>query len=329
MSFHFIKCALVLLIGLMTVSEGCSKSPSTSLIPTDTSANHQPALSGRLIFHRYTCYACNDSKLYLFNFNSGVFTTLGANWPITNAMNAHFSPNGKKIVFMGFQSNSTNWDLFLWEIGSTSAPLNLTAANGVARDEDPKFSADGTRIVFKQNGVMKEMDTTGTITRIFTVPQSEASMPFYILNDQYLLYAGAESVGTTTDLFQFSISSKSVTALSSQPGLEEYYPIARDDSSFLFTRWVSNTNRNDQVYLGFYDGRNPKSLPFNETDQNFSDAYPVGGRYVIISSTRPGGMGAYDLYLADIITGAKWSLTKYHPNINAGANELGASYSAK
>lgn len=318
----------VLMLFLCSIG-ACSCSKHTVSLPVfaDTARNDQPALTGRLIFHAYTCYDCNDSKLYRYDFASGKLQLLNANWNISNAMNAHFSPDGNSIVFMGKPAGTDNWDVYLWHPASSIQPTDLTLAAGNARDEDPKFSGDGNRIIFKRNGLLKEMDTLGNITRSFTVPQAEASMPYYAKGNSVLLYSGSESTGNTADIYQLNLADGTAQPLSSIAGLEEYYPVAMDDTSFLFTRWVSSGNRNDQVYRGFFNGHATVSLAFNEPGENYSDAFPVNDRYVILSSTRPGGKGGYDLYLADINTGNRWSLSRYNAGINSSANELGACYS--
>ena len=43
-------------------------------------------------------------------------------------MNAHFSPDGRYLTFMGRQNGA--WHVFAWAIGGTQAPSNLTAAIG-------------------------------------------------------------------------------------------------------------------------------------------------------------------------------------------------------
>ena len=93
----------VLIIFLFTVISfaSCSKNTAAvTTIPYDTTTN-QPVLMGRLIFHSYSCYSCNDSKLYLYNFAGKKLTLISSNWSVINAMNAHFSTDGNRIVFMG------------------------------------------------------------------------------------------------------------------------------------------------------------------------------------------------------------------------------------
>ncbi len=308
---------------------GCNKADSAQSnlgVSKDSVAKKPPALRGRLVFHSYSCYGCKDSKLYLFDFTSGALTQLNAGWAIDNCMNAHFSPDGKKIVFMGEPAGTANWDVFIWEPGSTSQPADLTAALGSSRDEDPKFAHSGNRIVFKRNGHLSEMDLTGTITRDITTGTGEQSMPYYSYNDSLVLYA--EGSGAASDIYMVNADGANTRAVEALPGVQEYYPIANDSLSFYYTAWSSAANLNDQLYRGYYDTREaPAYLPFNDLSANYSDPYPCGTGYVFLSSTRSGSRGGYDLYIADINTGDIWSLSSYNAGINSVNDELGSCYS--
>lgn len=317
--------ASVLLCFILFSCSGSSQNNDLPDFPDDINTP-QPVISGKMVYHNYSCYNCNDSVLFLYDFKTNERTVLSQNWPIINPMNAHFSPDGKKIVFMGISQINNSWDLYIFTLGTNSQPINLTL-NSSGRDEDPKFSFDGTKIIFKQNGVLKEMDTSGNITQTYNVPNSEASMPYYTADGKSIVYAGNESNNNTLNIYLYSIANNTTSALSTIEKLEEYYPIVIDNDTFLFTRWEGLNNKNDQVYLGYFNNTTPKSLPFNEPDANFSDAYPVNSHTVIISSTKIGGIGQYDLYLADMVTGKKWSLNLYNPYINSNNNELGACYS--
>lgn len=304
----------------------CAKNEKTvTPVPpavTDT-GELKPALTGRLVYHRYSCYGCNDSKIYLYDFSTNVNEIVSNGWNIDNPMNAHFSPDGTKITFMGLQSGTANWDIFLWTIGSATQPVNLTAILGNSRDEDPKFSNAGNRIVFKHNGHISEMDLSGNIVRNITSVTGEQSMPYYSYNDSLILYA--EGGGAASDIFATNgVSSYRIAGLAS---VQEYYPVAKDSASFFYSRWNSAANQNDQLYLGFYNtALATRRLPFNTADANYSDACPCGTKYVFLSSTKSDSKGGYDLYIANIITGKIWPLSLYNAGINSVNEELGASY---
>ena len=311
---------------ILVVTFSCSDSSSSqnNPIPEIPAVDNtpQPVLSGKMVYHSYSCYNCNDSKIFLYNFSTKERTVLSQNWTIINPMNAHFSPDGTKIVFMGISQTNNSWDIFIYTLGTNVQPTNLTQ-NSLGRDEDPKFSFDGTKIIYKSNGILKEMNTSGTVLKTFTIPNSEASMPFYTTDGNSVVFSGNESNKTTADIIKYNILDGTTQPLAIMINVNEYYPIVIDANTFLFTRSTTS----DQVYLGYFNGTTAAKLPFNESDSDFSDAYPVNNRTLLLSSTRKGGRGEYDLFLADMITGKKWSLNFYNPYINTSNNELGGCYS--
>jgi Tol biopolymer transport system component len=297
-----------------------------------------PSLAGKLVFHVYSDYSAWDGKLFLLDFAARSLTEISANWNINHTLNAHFSPDGAKMVFMGDEAGGAqDWDIFIWDVGSTEAPTNLTKPND-RREEDPKFSPDGTKIAFKERRWdftlndfaydIKTMNLDGTagapVTHNEGVTNPEDSMPFYSQNGQNVIYA--RGVNENSDIYIVDVHGANNQPLENVSGVQEYYPVARDDSTFLYTRWDTATNRNDQIYLGYFDGTPAVALSFNDVAANDSDPYPAGDQYVFLSSTRAGGQGNYDLYLADINSGAIWSLSEINPNLNSSLHELGASY---
>lgn len=316
--------AALLLTGLTAMS--CSKATkanSGDQQPADTLQN-KPALSGRLVYHSYSCYECGDSKIMLYDFATNTHTVLSTQWNINNPMNAHFSPDGKKIVFMGVDPETGQWDIFIWKTGDAAQPVNLTKALTKSRNEDPKFSADGSSVIFKSKGKLTRMDTLGNITAQYTVTQKEASMPYFADHDQYILYAA--ETDDISSIYSYNIADKNVKTVFAAPGIYAYYPIAINDNSFIFTRWYSSSNHHDQLYMGYLDARASVALPFNEPSGDYSDAYPVDSKYILLSSTRSGTRGGYDMYIADIHTGAIWSMGMYNAAVNTKNNELGACY---
>lgn len=325
-----LSCSIVCIL----LSCACSKNDKATaennntppVTHTDTAvpAAARPTLSGKLVYHSYDCYGCAGTKMYLYNFSTNQLTWLNQNWNIDYAMNAHFNPDASKIVFMGQPAGSGDWDIYLWDVGSSTAPVNLTAGNGL-RDEDPKFSPNGYRITFKQDNNLRIMELNGNITNNVTnTPSIEEGMPYYTDDATGLIFA--QGSGSGSDIYKINITGTGKTALANTGGIQEYYPITRDNNTFLYSRWYSASNHHDQVYMGYFGNSTRTRLPFNNSNADYSDAYPCGTDYVIISSTRSGSVGAYDLYIANITTGDIWSLNAYNANINSAVNELGACY---
>lgn len=279
--------------------------------------------SGKLVYHHYTCYDCMDSEMFLYDFATGTLQNLSENWDISHPMNAHFSADGKQISFMAIAANGS-WDVFLYTLGSEDQPQNITNSSGV-RDEDPKFSFDGKSIVFKQNGQLAIYDMeTHKIQKLTSSSGDELSMPYFnISGDKIICSVGG---GNEAYIGVYDITSKTLTKLYDRQNILEYYPITLDDKNFYYSAHLAESNHVDQLYLGFWDGAQSKYLPFNKADADYSDACPVNTDWLVLSSTRTGTKGGYDLYIANKNTGDIYSLSEYNSQINTSKWELGASY---
>lgn len=300
----------------------CTTNP---VFQADTS---RPALNGRLVYHSYNSYGDGSSKLYLFDFRSNVFSTLSSKWAITDPMNAQFSPDGLWITFMGIQNNQ--WNVFLWQLGSAGQPINITAALGAHRNEDPKFSADGKRIVFKQDGDIKIANLNFTLSPpVISSVQSvtsdgmkvEESMPFLSPSGKYVIFT--RGAGASFDIYRTNLVTNVTDTVAGTAGVAEYYPVYRDSSTIFYTRWVSAANANDQIYMYVPNLNSRTQLKLNDCASNNSDTAPVDEDLIIFSGTRE---GRYKLYLGDVTTGYVWKLDAPGVN-NAPYNVLGASYS--
>ena len=98
---------------------------------------------GWLLWHSYSKYAALDSRLFLRTPSGSVQEITG---DFIHAMNGSFGNSPDEIVFMAIDRAADEWDIFRYD-GSTVT--NLTPQSGY-RNEDPKWSPDGTKIVFKR-----------------------------------------------------------------------------------------------------------------------------------------------------------------------------------
>lgn len=280
-----------------------------------------PTFDGKLVFHRYSDYGAWDSKLYMYNFTTQQTTPVGASWQIDHEMNGHFSPDGQWLTFMGVpagQHNGDAWDIFIWKVGTTEQPVNLTQGND-RRDEDPKF-IDNQRIVFKQNGDLKIIKLADRVITSITNNGwgTEESMPYPVMYTTKMLYAkGADSSSRIFSIDQSGAYDTQLTNIAS------YYPIWWQGNKFLYVRWYSPTNEHDQIYEYDLNTHKTTRLPFNSSTVDTSDPAPLDNRYMVASlSGQEGGHGGYDLYIADSLSNTVWSIP-----VNTSLNELGASYS--
>lgn len=287
-----------------------------------------PTLDGTLIYHRYTSYEAWDATLWMVDLPSGKQTQVGAQWKgMVSPINAHFSADGQTITFMGSDSGliEKDWDVFVsrWNGGQWSEPTNLTGPNG-ARDEDPKFSPDGERIIYKENGVLATVSQSGGRKKYLTSGEAESSMPFYSPDGKTILFERDGQI--------FTLKDGATTVMRSGAGRSSYYPIALDNQSFLYTRVQDNDH--DAIYKGFFDRRPSIRYFFNSTQWDTSDSYPLadGSRFIVyVSGNFLIPHGGYNLMVADLKAKRSYDIDELYighrsSDLNSDFEELGPAW---
>jgi hypothetical protein len=292
------------------------------------SRNLLPSLDGSLIYHRYSSYEAWDATLWMVDLPTGRQTQVGAQWKgMLSPINAHFSPDGHAITFMGSNTglSEKDWDVFVskWNGQRWSEPTNLTGPNG-ARDEDPKFSPDGVTIIYKENGVLTTVSKAGGPKKYLTANEPESSMPFYSPDGKTILFERNGGI--------FTLVNGVTTKMRSGAGRSSYYPIALDNQSFLYTRVQDNDH--DAIYRGFYDRRPSIRYFFNSTDWDSSDSYPLadGSRFIFyVSGNFLIPHGGYNLMVADLKAKKSYDIDEVYKEVrsvdlNSDLEELGPAW---
>ncbi|MCA3800713.1 discoidin domain-containing protein [Burkholderia sp.] len=309
---------------------GAAQAACISNPPTQSNTTFPAALTGKLVYHSYVKYGDGTSQLFLYDFSAHTLTQLSkSTWGITDPMNGVFSPDGKWLAFMGISNGA--WNVFMLQLGAGTPPVNLTNSTGATRNEDPKFSADGKTLVFKQNGDVKQATLSYTsagpvftsVVSLTNAPAgAEYSMPFLAPDASAVYYA--TGTGANMGLMKRTLAT-GVTATFDHPaGLQTYYPIVRGDGMVFYARW-KDSGQADQIYTKTADpASTPNALPINDCVSNNSDPAPVSGtNYLFFSSTTAGG---YQLYVGDVTTGQRWSLSQFGVNADTTKAKLGSSY---
>ncbi|WP_296228632.1 discoidin domain-containing protein [Ralstonia sp. UBA689] len=300
--------------------------------PTQSNSTFPASLTGKLAYHSYVNYGDGTSQIFIYDFAARTLKQVSQPaWGIQDPMNAVFSPDGKWLAFMGITNNA--WNVFFWQVGTNNLPINLTNSTGQTRNEDPKFSADGKSLFFKQNGDVMQAALsytssgpvfTSTVNLTRTAPTLEDSMPFPTPDSTAVYYA--TGTGANMGLYKQTIGSTSKVAFDTPAGLATYYPIVRADGTVFYARWHDATSQADQIYIKINPGDTPNQLSLNDCNSNNSDPSPVNGtNYVFFSSTTAGG---YQLYLGDASTGQRWSLSQFGVNSDTTKAKLGSNYYA-
>jgi len=287
-------------------------------------------LSGTLIFHRYSDYASWDATMWSLDLQSGSFNQINKNWTtVVSPINAHVSSDGQYLTLMGSAAGlpalngeaQYDWDVFIshWNGTSWTDPTNLTGPNN-KRDEDPKFSPDGKTIVYKEDGVLATVASTGGAKTYLSIGEAESSMPYYRSNSTDLLFERRGKI-----MLKTSTGDKVM-----DPGVggeSSYYPIGVDNERFLFTR--VQDSKHDGIRWGYYDGRPSTDLFFNNDTWDSSDSYPYQDAkdfIFLVSGDVNIPKGGYNLVIADLHAKTVVNIDDLYGDINSHQQELGPAW---
>jgi Tol biopolymer transport system component len=297
------------------------------LTPAATAApqSAKPQLTGTLFFHRYSSYQAWDASMWSLDLITKKLTRLDAGWVgMYSPINAHPSRTGQLLTFMGSATglDAPEWDVFMSRRTATgwSEPTNLTGPNG-KRDEDPKFSPDGSTIIYKEDGVLATVSIADKSKEYLTTGEPESSMPYYTPDGKGILFERGGDIFLMRD-------GKSIK-MKAPLGISSYYPIAVDSARFLFTR--VQTSKHDGIFWGYYNGAKPTPLFFNSQKFDSSDSYPYkdGKQFIfLVSGDFSIFKGGYNLMVADLKNKKNWDIDKLYGDVNSFQEELGPSWTA-
>ncbi|MCK4304505.1 MAG: PD40 domain-containing protein, partial [Candidatus Eisenbacteria sp.] len=306
--------------------------------------NPEPlSLNGRIAYHTYSKYMAvpgggdtTDGQMFVYDCGADSLQNMTASLPLVNAMNPHFSPDGARLVFMAvpeakagdteydstegyWHRKRTNLDIYVLDLSDGSL-VNLTPNSGII-DEDPKFSPDGSLIVWKREGQIWKMNVDGTSLTQLTSTADEKSGPNYSPDGSKIVYWS--DVGSSADIWRINANGSGASILVANANLQDYYPIYRNNNNVLYSRWESTSDHHDKVYNVEVSSGVSMRLAVNVTGVEDADAAPVDTIYLLLSSKRAGGKGSYDVFVARYDNGGTYTLE----DANSTHKDLGACYS--
>ena len=314
-------------VGLLAACSAPSSNPATTAQPEPAASSAaELGLTGVLFFHSYSDYSAWDSNLYGLDLATGDLVWVNEHWKsMISPMNAHLNAAGDKMTFMGSNAGTaqTDWDVYVstWTGSEWGEPTNLTGPND-QRDEDPKFSPDGKRIAYKNNGVLATMNSDGSDKQLLTIGAPESSIPFFTPDGSGIIFDREGSV-----MLRKNDGTESVLWAAGET--KAYYAVGVDSERFLFTE--VQTTHHDRTMWGFYDGRPAKPLFYAATDCDNSDPYPYkdGSRFVFYVTGCPFiYKGGYNVAIADLKTKTSYDIDDINPETNTHQQDLGPTWSA-
>ena len=304
---------------------------STWLDSYDRSFTVTPAalsLNGRIAYHSYSGYLATpinstDGHIFVYRADDDTLSKVTSGHPVKNAMNPHFSPDGRSITFMAVPETVTSpsWtSLEVYVLDLASSALTRLTSNSLP-DEDPKYSPDGQRIVWKRNGQIWRMEADGASPTQLTSGGLEKSGPNYSPDGSQIAYwRGTRSAGNE-DIWLMSADGSSQTEVVANADVHDYYPIFRDGQNILYTRGDPSSPNDDKIYNYSTAAGTSSALSVNQAGANDSDAAPVDDTYLAFCSTRAGG--GYDAFVGRYDNGVVYTL----PAANSSLEDLGPTYS--
>jgi Tol biopolymer transport system component len=294
-----------------------------------------PLDTGRVAYHSYRSYGDGTGHLFMYEIAARRLTQIDRpEWGIVDPINPHFSPDGRHIVFMGRARD--NWDVFVWEVDSPDAPINLTITLG-GRNEDPKFSFDGQSIVIKHEAdllvgsVATDADDNLSVASWRALTSDgfaiEEGIPHFSADDQHIFYT--QGAGPDLRIWRIDVATGVKEPFAKPPpGARDYYPAVLDDTAYFFTRTGAGTGIDQLVQASPNQPNDPPiELSLNVCTDNNSDAAPVNADWLIFSSTGYSFNNRYGLVVGHLGDGRVWRFDPATLNVDDGTNKLGASYS--
>lgn len=328
---------ITLLVGfaLFNCEYSAENSDSAAIVNDHSITANGYTLTGKLIYHSYTDYAFDGVKSWMLNFDTNSLRNITVT-RLRGAMNYHFNHNGTEVVFMSDDGNVSGdeWDIWVASVTSTglSNATKITSTNGT-RDEDPKFSSDGTKIIFKQNLYyiktinrsafsVNGTNQTPTQTTVLSGGSTEVGMPYFITGSTTnFLYSAGD--GNNSSIWK-RVSGVS-TQLYNAAGYQEYYPWCVDSNTFYFSKGISGSSP-DQIYIGNMSGTGPTGSAFNTSGYEVADPCMINYNWVSYSSNRSGGSGDYDIWLGNVYTGETYNLNSWKSGANHSNRDLGSTF---
>ena len=301
-----------------------------------------PINTGRIAYHSYTEYDDDDGdgtysldgEIHIIDLDreSPYFIGEYMIWSnVDHAMNPRFSYDGKRIVFMGLPKNNhptdATWfealDIFMYDFEKDQLTnLSQAAGLGSSIDEDPTFSPDGTKVVFKRSRAdLWELSVADySLKKLTNTDSIEESGPRYSPDGNWILFW----VGSGANSYIAKIPSSGGTTqvvVDNSPGIQDYFPSYWGSDRIIYTSWDNPQYYDDDIKIYNLSNSSDVFAAFN-TASDDSDPFSINDNIIGFSTNHYNPSGKWDLWYGNPLTGT----AQRFEFSNIDKHDLGGTY---
>ena len=216
-----------------------------------------------------------------------------------NAGNFDISKDGKKIVYASCKSGT--WQIYIADINGDKLLNTRMLSDGISRSEDPRFSWDNSKIVYKRNGDIVVCALDGSIIQEITnTPNIEEWGPDFA-PDGKIAYARKKG-----ENYQIVVWNNNVEQVVASGWYDAFYPSFGVDDTLYFVG-KHHKGEEDDIYCIHPGATSIEKLPSPIDLPRASDAdpYPLVGtnkKLIAFVSDRDSSKCRYEGYIADLET---------------------------
>jgi TolB protein len=206
----------------------------------------------------------------------------------------HFSPDGKKIVFVydGVQGTDAKLHIHTVNVDGTE---NKVVIPHKGSEESPRFAPDGKRIAWVStrdgNPEIYTADLDGKNIQRLTSESAIDKDPTWAPDGKGIAFTSARA--GNLEIYRMNADGSGVRRLTQQPALDYWPAWSPDGRRIAFT---SNRDGNYEIYVMNADGTELRNVSNHPGQDNYAAWSPDGQRIAFISNRHRG----HDVYVIDL-----------------------------
>ncbi|GEM_PF-552724 len=214
-----------------------------------------------------------------------------------NAGNFDISKDGQKIVYASCETGT--WQIYIADVNKDKLSNIRMLSDGVSRSEDPRFSWDNSKVVYKRNGHIVVCTIDGSIIQEITNTSDIEEWEPNFAPDGKIVYIRKK--GENYQIIEWNNNMEQVVA---SELCDAFYPSFGVDGTLYFVGKLHEIEEDD-IYCIHPGITSIDKLPINALGASDADPYPAIGtnkKLIAFVSDRDNDERRYEGYIADLET---------------------------